>query len=121
MTDRYGQRERRERPGSDDDDAGTDQAEDGDRFVVGIQVTEAELRFVVQVPTDIDSGWSDPEAFQSLVEKRTWEILDQESTLRTIAAETSAGATVTLGSITLRSDGTVVDHELASPTPAEDT
>ena len=103
-------------PGSDDTAGDTDRPENGDRFVVGIQVMEAELRFVVRVPTDIESNWSDPEAFQSLVERRTWEILDQESTLRTIATERTAGETVRLGCITLKADGTLVDHELSKPT-----
>ena len=111
--------------GSDDktpgDDGQTDDGPpDGDRFVVGIQLTESELKFVVHVPSDIDSGWRDPEAFQSLVEQRTWEILDQESTLRTIAAEGSPGETVRLGHITLKPDGTVVDHELSAPTADAD-
>jgi len=101
---------------------GSDESEtpDGDRFVVGIRVTESELGFVVHVPSDIDSGWRDPEEFQSLVESRTWEQLDQESTLRTIAAERTAGETVRLGHITLQPDGTVVDHELSTPTADAD-
>ena len=105
----------------DDGNGDTDRPGGGDRFVVGIQVTEAELRFVVQVPSDIESDWSDPAAFQSLVERRTWEILDQESTLRAIAAERAAGETVTLGHITLRADGTAADHDLSAPTSPADT
>jgi hypothetical protein len=92
---------------------------DGDRFVVGIHVTESELRFVVHVPSEIDSGWRDPDAFQQLVEKITWEQLDRETTLQTIVADGEPGETVTLGSVTLQPDGTVVDHELTTPTTAE--
>jgi len=88
---------------------------DGDRFLVAIHVTESELEFVVHVPSDIDSGWRDPEAFQQLVAEVTWGRLDQESTLRAIATEGSPGETVTLGSVTLQPDGTVVSHELFAP------
>ena len=99
---------------ADDDTAG-----DGDRFVVGVQVTDEQLRFVVHVPSEIDSGWRDPEAFQRRVAEVTWEHLDQETTLRTIAATGDPGETVTLGSVTLQPDGTVVDAELTAPTPEE--
>ena len=88
---------------------------DGDQFLVGIHVTSEELRFVVHVPSDIDGGWQDPETFQQLVEECTWEELDREATLQAIAAEAEPGETVTLGSVQLTPDGTVVDHELASP------
>ena len=88
---------------------------DGDRFLVAIHVTESELEFVVRVPSDIDSGWRDPETFQQLVAEVTWDTLDQESTLRAIAAEGSPGETVTLGSVTLQPDGTVVTHDLSPP------
>ena len=88
---------------------------DGDRFLVAIHVTESELEFVVRVPSDIDSGWRDPEAFQQLVAEVTWNRLDQESTLRAIATEASPGETVPLGSVTLQPDGTVVSHELFAP------
>lgn len=94
-------------------------AADADTFGVGIHVTERELRFVVHVPSDIDSGWTDPEAFQTLVERVVWTELDQESTLGTISASTPTGETVTLGTVTLRPDGTVVDHSLSSPTTDE--
>ncbi|MEA1932040.1 MAG: hypothetical protein U9O06_10905 [Euryarchaeota archaeon] len=92
----------------------TDDSE-GDRFLVAIHVTESELEFVVRVPSDIDSGWRDPEAFQQLVAEVTWDLLDQEPTLRAIAAEASPGETVTLGTVTLRPDGTVVSHDLTTP------
>ncbi|ELZ34402.1 hypothetical protein C474_01811 [Halogeometricum pallidum JCM 14848] len=102
-----------------DDDADTDASPNGDSgagdtFGVGIHVTEADLQFVVHVPSDIDSGWTDPEEFQRLVEEAVWERLDRERTLRAIAAETPDGETVTLGRVTLRPDGTVVDADLAA-------
>ena len=104
---------------SDDTEQATDTVDDGDRFVVGVHVTDDELRFVVHVPSEIDSGWRDPDEFQQLVERITWQQLDQETTLRTIAAEGEPGETVTLGSVTLQPDGTVVDHELSVPTADE--
>jgi len=88
---------------------------DGDRFLVGIHVTDDQLEFVVHVPSEIDSEWRDPEAFQQLVAEVTWEQLDQESTLRTIAADGSPGETVSLGSVRLQPDGTVVEHTLSAP------
>lgn len=88
---------------------------DADRFVVGIHRTDSELEFVVRVPSDIDSGWRNPTAFQQLVERLTWERLDQASTLRAIAAGTAPGETVRLGWIRLQPDGTVVDHSLSAP------
>ena len=92
---------------------------DGDRFLVGIHVTDDQLEFVVRVPSEIDSEWRDPQAFQQLVANVTWEALDQESTLRAIATEFSPGETATLGSVQLKPDGTVVDHELSTPTRDE--
>jgi hypothetical protein len=100
---------------SDDTEYADDTADDGDRFVVAVHVTDAELRFVVHVPSEIDSGWRDPDEFQQLVETITWQHLDQEKILRTIAAEGEPGETVTLGSVTLQPDGTVVDHQLSPP------
>lgn len=99
---------------------GTDEVDErgrggGDRFGVGIHVTDDELRFVVHVPSDIDSGWSDPEAFQRLVEQTVWDRLDRERVLRDVAASTPAGETVSLGTVTLRPDGTVVDDSLSVP------
>lgn len=92
----------------------------GDTFGVGIHVTERELQFVVHVPSAIDSGWSDPEAFQQLVERVVWNRLDRQSTLRAVASAAETGDTVTLGTVTLRPDGTVVDHALSAPTmPSE--
>ncbi|MGM0592083.1 MAG: hypothetical protein ACQETI_10740 [Halobacteriota archaeon] len=88
---------------------------DGDTFGVGIRVTETDLQFLVHVPSEIDSGWTDPESFQRLVEAVVWDRLDQESTLRRISQSTPVGETVTLGTVTLTPDGTVVDHTLGSP------
>ena len=95
-------------------DAG-DGARDGDTFGVGIHVTEAEFQFVVHVPADIDSGWTDPDAFQRLVERTVWDRLDREATLRGIAREASVGDTVTLGRVTLRPDETIVETEFREP------
>jgi hypothetical protein len=87
----------------------------GDTFRVGIGVTETDLQFLVRVPSDIDSGWTDPEEFQRLVEQVVWERLDQQTVLQHIASTTAAGETVELGSVTLRPDGTVVDTTLDAP------
>ncbi|WP_049981543.1 hypothetical protein [Halolamina rubra] len=89
--------------------------EGGDTFGVGIGVTEAELRVVVRVPSEIDSGWTDPESFQGMVEELLWERLDREETLRAVAASTEPGETAMLGTVTLRPDGTVVDSSLTAP------
>jgi len=88
----------------------------GDTFGVGIGVTEAELRVVVEVPTDIDSGWTDPESFQQMVEQVLWEQLDQEETLQAVATTTEPGEKRMLGTVTLQPDGTVVDSSLDPPT-----
>ena len=88
-----------------------------DTFGVGIHVTESDLQFVVRVPSDIDSGWTDPEEFQRLVERVVWERLDQRAVLADVAAGTPAGETVTLGTVTLSPDGTVVETSLAAPEP----
>ncbi|MFW5935609.1 MAG: hypothetical protein ACOCQL_07140 [Halolamina sp.] len=87
----------------------------GDTFGVGIGVTEAELRVVVRVPSAIDSGWTDPESFQGMVEEVLWERLDREETLRAVASSTDPGETAMLGTVTLRPDGTVVDSSLTAP------
>jgi hypothetical protein len=107
--------------GSDEEETAADADSEGDRFIVGVHVTESELRFVVHVPSEIDSGWRDPDEFQQLVEEITWQHLDQETTLRTIAANGEPGETVTLGSVTLQPDGTIVDHELSTPTADEES
>lgn len=90
-----------------------------DTFGVGIHLTEAELQFVVHVPSEIDSGWTDPEAFQTLVADTVWEQLDQESTLQTIAERFETGETVSLGTVTLDPDGTVVDYHLELPNASD--
>ncbi|WP_280536413.1 hypothetical protein [Halopenitus sp. POP-27] len=88
----------------------------GDTFAVGIHVTDAEFQFVVRVPSSIDSGWSDPDAFQSLVERHVWDRLDRTAVLETIDRTADVGETVSLGTITLEPDGTVVDASLRDPT-----
>ncbi|WP_053948724.1 hypothetical protein [Halolamina sediminis] len=98
-----------------DDADGTEEAGDGDTFGVGVRVTESELRVVVRVPSDIDSGWTDPDSFQGMVEEVLWERLDRKETLRVIASTTEPGETTMLGTVTLRPDGTVVDSSLAAP------
>jgi hypothetical protein len=87
----------------------------GDTFGVGVHVTEAELQVVVQVPADIEAGWSDPEEFQQLVERVLWDVLDRDSALQTITTETAVGDTVGLGTVTLKPDGTLVEHSLSPP------
>jgi hypothetical protein len=87
----------------------TDSESDGDTFGVGIHVTEAEFQFVVHVPSDIDPGWTDPEAFQRTVERVVWDRLDREATLREIYQHAAVGETVTIGRITLEPNGTVFD------------
>ncbi|GAA0722966.1 hypothetical protein J2744_000002 [Halorubrum trapanicum] len=83
-----------------------------DTFGVGIRVAETELRVVVGVPSDIDAGWTDPEAFQSLVAETVWERLDRRSTLEAVAARYETGETAPLGSVTIEPDGTVVEADL---------
>ncbi|WP_170864938.1 hypothetical protein [Halogranum amylolyticum] len=91
----------------------------GDTFGVGIGVTETDLQFLVQVPSDIDSEWTNPEEFQRLVEQTVWERLDQQAVLQQIASTTPAGETVRLGTVTLQPDGTVVAHSLETPDASE--
>jgi hypothetical protein len=86
-----------------------------DTFGVGIHVTESQLEFLVRVPSDIDSGWTDPDEFQRLVEAAVWERLDREATLRAVARTADSGDTVPLGTVSLDPDGTVRDHDLSSP------
>ena len=87
----------------------------GDTFGVAIHVTEADLQFVVRVPPDIDSEWTDPEEFQRLVESVVWEILDKRDVLRDVAAAADNDTTVSLGTVTLRPDGILIGHSLAPP------
>lgn len=96
-------------------DAGDDAGAVGDTFGVGIHVTSEEFRFVVHVPSDIDAGWSDPDGFQRLIERATWERLDREETLRAVARTAEVDETVTLGAVRLHPDGTVLDHTLSAP------
>jgi len=86
-----------------------------DTFGVGIHVTDEELRVVVQVPSEIDSGWTDPDEFQQLVQQVLWERLDREETLRAVAASTEPGETAMLGTVTLQPDGTAIDTALERP------
>ncbi|MFC6725395.1 hypothetical protein ACFQE1_13655 [Halobium palmae] len=99
-------------PAEDERDATEDA--NADTFGVGIHVTDEELRFVVRVPSAIDSEWTDPEEFQRLVERVVWERLDRETVLRGVAADTPTGETVGLGTVTLRPDGTVVETDLVA-------
>lgn len=89
-----------------------------DTFGVGIHLTDDELRFVVHVPSDIDSGWTDPEAFQSLVADVVWNRLERRPVLEAIAAEHDTGDTVPLGTVSLDPNGTVVDTDLDPPVTA---
>ncbi|WP_096392839.1 hypothetical protein [Halorubrum trapanicum] len=90
-----------------------------DTFGVGIRVAETELRVVVGVPSDIDAGWTDPEAFQSLVAEAVWERLDRRPTLEAVAARYDTGETAALGSVTLEPDGTVVETDLNRVAPPD--
>lgn len=92
-----------------------------DTFGVGIHLTDEELQFVVHVPSDIDSGWTNPEAFQSIVAEVVWERLDQQRVLKTIANRFEAGDTVTLGTVSLDPDGTVDSCSLSTPHQNEPT
>ena len=109
-----------DREGDHDRREGHQDVQEGDRFLVGIRRTESELEFVVRVPSDIDSGWRDPEVFQQLVADVTWDHLDRASTLQAIAASRDPGETVTLGSVRLQPDGTVVSHDLSPPDGSKD-
>lgn len=92
-----------------------------DTFGVGIQLTETEFRVVVHVPSEIDSGWTDPEEFQQLVAEVVWNRLDRERVLRTVAATAEPGDTVPLGTVTLAPDGSVVESSLSPPnSPTEE-
>jgi hypothetical protein len=98
------------------DGTANDAADEGsDIFGVGVTVTGDELRIVVQVPSEIDRGWTSQEQFQSLVQQAVWDRLDQEETLQAVAASTPPGETVMLGTVTLKPDGTVVDASLETP------
>lgn len=87
----------------------------GDTFGVGVHVTDEKLRMVVQVPSDIDSGWTSQEQFQSLLQEVVWDRLDREETLQAVAATTPPGETMMLGTVTLTPDGTVTAAVLETP------
>lgn len=88
----------------------------GDTFGVGVRLTDTELRLVVRVPSEIDSGWNDPETFQRRIESYTWQQLDRETTLSAVAETAESGQTLTLGTVTMRPDGDVVADSLSVPT-----
>ncbi|MFB6102259.1 MAG: hypothetical protein ABEJ73_06795 [Haloplanus sp.] len=98
----------------DEDDAG--EGPPSDTFGVSIGVDDDAFRFLVHVPSNLDAPWSDRDAFQRLVEGAVWERLDRERTLRAVDRVADAGERVDLGTVTLTSDGTVVEHTLAPPT-----
>jgi hypothetical protein len=83
----------------------------GDTFGVGIHVTESDLQFVVHVPSDIDSGWTDPTTFQTQIETIVWDHLEKSTVLTRLAKQHDAGTTVSLGRVTLTPDGTV--HQIS--------
>ncbi|GAB7090906.1 hypothetical protein JCM18237_11770 [Halorubrum luteum] len=83
-----------------------------DTFGIGIHLTDDELQFVVRVPSDIDSGWADPSEFQTLVAEVVWSRLDKRPVLESIATAHDTGDTVSIGTVTLEPDGTVVTTSL---------
>jgi hypothetical protein len=91
-----------------------------DTFAVGIRLTEAEFQVVVGVPSDVDSGWTDPEAFQSLVTAVVWDHLDRQRVLEAISDSFREGETATLGTVTLKPDGSVVSRDLTQPTSVDE-
>jgi hypothetical protein len=86
-----------------------------DTFGVSIGVDDDAFRFLVHVPSSLDAAWSDRDAFQQLVEEAVWERLDRDRTLQAVDSVADAGERVELGTVTLRRDGTVVDHALTEP------
>jgi len=86
-----------------------------DTFGVGVHLTEEEFQFVVGVPSDVDSGWTDPEEFQSLVAEAVWERLDRQSVFEAVTDRLRTGETATLGTVTLDPDGAVISHDLGIP------
>lgn len=86
-----------------------------DTFGVSIGVDDDAFRFLVHVPSSLDAAWSDRDAFQQLVEETVWERLDRDRTLQAVGSVADAGERVELGTVTLRPDGTVVDHALTEP------
>lgn len=86
-----------------------------DTFGVGIHLTDEEFQLVVHVPSNIDSQWTDPEAFQSTIADVVWDRLDQQRVLKTIADRFETGETITLGTVSLEPDGTVDSCNLRVP------
>jgi hypothetical protein len=86
-----------------------------DTFGVSIGVDDDAFRVLVHVPANLDAAWDDREAFQNLVEEAVWDRLDRERTLGAVGRLADAGERVTLGTVTLAPDGTVVDHDLTVP------
>jgi len=97
-------------------DTPADDSPPADTFGVSIGVDDDAFRFLVHVPSDLDGQWSDREAFQRQVEEAVWNLLDRESTLQGVDRVAEAGERVDLGTVTLHSDGSVVDHALSPPT-----
>jgi hypothetical protein len=87
-----------------------------DTFGVSIGVDDDAFRFLVHVPSSLEAPWDDRDAFQRRVEEAVWERLDRDATLRAVDRVAGAGERVELGTVRLRPDGTVVDHDLAAPT-----
>ncbi len=94
----------------------TDDAPPADTFGVSIGVDEGTFRFLVHVPSHLDAAWDDRDAFQRLAEEAVWTPLDRDETLRIVDRVADTGERVELGTVTLRPDGTVVDHTLTRPT-----
>ncbi|SEA05028.1 hypothetical protein SAMN04488065_1581 [Haloplanus vescus] len=93
----------------------TDDDAPADTFGVSIGVDDDAARFLVHVPSALDADWRDRDAFQRLVEEAVWSHLDRDPTLRTATEVADPGERVDLGTVTLRPDGTVVDHTLSAP------
>jgi len=93
----------------------SDDAPPADTFGVSIGVDDDAFRFLVHVPSALEAAWSDRDAFQRLAEDAVWDHLDRDETLRAVDRVADAGERVELGTVTLRPDGTVVDHTLTAP------
>jgi hypothetical protein len=93
----------------------SDDTSPADTFGVSIGVDDDAFRFLVHVPSALDAAWSDRDTFQRLVEDAVWDHLDRDGTLRAVDRVADTGERVELGTVTLRPDGTVVDHALTAP------
>jgi hypothetical protein len=93
----------------------SDDSPPADTFGVSIGVDDDAFRFLVHVPSALDAVWSDRDAFQRLAAEAVWERLDRDETLRAVDRVADAGERVELGTVTLRPDGSVVDHSLDAP------